>query len=101
MAPVSAYYEPAQQFILPHLHNSFINIWDYDSQSPTDKVSIKEKVTAMNIYDNSVLVVGTKTGALQLHELPSGILLRRVHLHSNEIISLEVENGYLITASHN
>ena len=67
MAPVSVYYEPAQQFILPHLQNSFINIWDYDSQSPTEKVSVKEKVTAMSIYDNCVLIIGTKAGAIQLH----------------------------------
>lgn len=27
LAPSVAYYEPAQQLIIPHLNNTYINIW--------------------------------------------------------------------------
>lgn len=34
MAAVAGYYATGHQFVIPHLNNTYVNIWETDSQEP-------------------------------------------------------------------
>lgn len=59
------------------------------------KASTKDKVTAM-VIKGDLLLLGMNDGSVCVHELPSGILLRRLPVHPAPILSLCMsDNGYL------
>lgn len=34
LAATAAYFELGQEFLIPHLNNTYINVWDTDAQQP-------------------------------------------------------------------
>lgn len=50
--------------------------------------------------NKNILFGGSQNGNLFIWELPTGILIRKVSIHSSEIIKIiEYKNGYLMTSS--
>jgi WD40 repeat protein len=50
----------------------------------------------------NILFAGSSNGVLYVWDLPSGILLRKLSVHSNEIKKvINFKFGYLLTASKN
>lgn len=41
VASALAYYQQGQQFIIPHLNNTYVNVWETDAQEPK-KYSVAE-----------------------------------------------------------
>jgi WD40 repeat protein len=58
-------------------------------------------ITCLQIStDKNILFGGSNTGNLYIWELPSGILIRKVSIHSGEIKKIvEYKSGYLMTSS--
>lgn len=99
LAASAGYYESAQQLILPHLNNTYVNIWDTDSQEAKKfSVGEGEKICALLIYENCFALMGSANGSLYVYELPSGIIIRKVSIHSSAIQKLILlKSGYLIS----
>lgn len=67
LASSAAYYLPAQQLILPHLNNTYVNIWDADAQEPKKfSVGEGEKIISVVIYENSFMLMGSSNGNLYI-----------------------------------
>lgn len=60
-----------------------MNVWDADADAARKfSVGDGERVTAMAVGEGNVLFVGSGNGGLYVYEMPSGILVRKVQLHS-------------------
>lgn len=101
LAPHAAYFALGQQFLIPHLNNTYLNIWETDTQEPR-KYSIAEgeRLTSLLLHNDSTMFMGTASGMALIYEVPSGILLSRLSLHSSEIFKMFLlPSGYVVTCS--
>lgn len=78
----AAYFEAGQQILIPHLNNTFVNVWEADAGEPKKfSVGGEDKITSIVIGDGNILHMGSSNGVLFTFELPSGILIRKIQLH--------------------
>lgn len=41
------FYKKSNQILVPHLKNAFLNVWDFDTQLPADKISTQSIITSL------------------------------------------------------
>lgn len=66
------------------MNNSFVNVWETDTQEPRKfSVGENDKITSLTLIEGNILYMGSSQGLLYIFELPTGILIRKVQLHSH------------------
>lgn len=77
---------------------NLIYVWDISLQKCIKNFKLRTSYIAMEYFDNSSIVLGSKTGNIDLYEISSGkLIFSEIKAHGGPIWALEcAENSYLM-----